>query len=110
MGHVCTLSRAPRTNETLPDFRKWCRVTRHPRVFHGLTGCQRTPGFGASQLGIRAKANDYLGSSVGVVISVVLIPASQLGIRAKVNDYLESSVGVFISLVLILASQHGIRA
>ena len=47
-----------------------------------------------SQLGIRAKVNDYLGSSVGVSISLVLIPASQLGIRAKVNDYLGSSVVV----------------
>ena len=54
--------------------------------------------------------NDYLGSSVGVVISVVLIPTSQLGIRAKVNDYLGSSVGVVISLVLIPGSQLGIRA
>ena len=54
-----------------------------------------------SQLGIKAKVNDYLGSSVGVVISLVLIPASQLGIRAKVNDYLGSSVGVVISVVLI---------
>ena len=39
----CTLGRTPRTKETLPDFREWCRVTRHPRVFHRLTGCQRTP-------------------------------------------------------------------
>ena len=38
----CTLGRAPRTKETLPDFREWCWVTRHPQVFHGLTGCQRT--------------------------------------------------------------------
>ena len=45
LGQVCTLGRAPRTKETLPDFRKWCRVTRHPRVFHRLTGCQRTLGF-----------------------------------------------------------------
>ena len=37
---------------------------------------------------------------MGVFISMVLIPASQLGIRAKANDYLGSSVGVFISLVL----------
>ena len=74
----CTLG----TKETLPDFREWCWVTRHPRVFRGLTGYQWTPGFGASQLGIRSKVNDYLGSSVGVVISVVLIPASQLRIRA----------------------------
>ena len=42
---LCTLGRAPRTKETLPDFREWRRVTRHPRVFRGLTGCQRTPGF-----------------------------------------------------------------
>ena len=61
-----------------------------------------------SQHGTGAKVNDYLRSSVGVVISLVLIPASQLGIRGKVNDYLGSSVGVVISLVLIPASQLGI--
>ena len=43
LGQVCTLGRAPRTKETLPNFREWCRVTRHSRVFRGLTGCQRTP-------------------------------------------------------------------
>ena len=42
------LGRAPRTKETLPDFLKWRRVTRHPLVFRGLTGSQRTPGIGAS--------------------------------------------------------------
>ena len=42
---VLYLGRAPRTNETLPDFRKKCRVTRHSRVFRGLTRSQRTPGF-----------------------------------------------------------------
>ena len=51
---VLYFGRAPRTKETLPDFLKWRRVTRHPLVFRGLTGSQRTPGFGASQLGIRA--------------------------------------------------------
>ena len=51
---VFYLGRAPRTKETLPDFLKWRRVTRHPLVFRGLTGSQQTPGFGASQLGIRA--------------------------------------------------------
>ena len=51
---VFHLDRAPRTKETLPDFLKWRRVTRHPLVCRGLTGSQRTPGFGASQLGIRA--------------------------------------------------------
>ena len=42
---VLYLGRAPRTKETLPDFLEKCRVTRHSRVFHGLTGSQRTPGF-----------------------------------------------------------------
>ena len=51
---VFYLGRAPRTKETLPDFLKWRRVTRPPLVFRGLTGCQRTLGFGASRLGIRA--------------------------------------------------------
>ena len=36
--------RTPRNKETLPDFLKWRRVTRHPLVFRGLTGSQRTPG------------------------------------------------------------------
>ena len=39
----CILGRAPRTKETLPNFCEWCRVTRHPRVFRRLTGCQRDP-------------------------------------------------------------------
>ena len=51
---VIYLGRAPCTKETLPDFLKWRRVTRHPLVFRRLTGSQRTPGFGVSQLGIRA--------------------------------------------------------
>ena len=45
---VLYLGRAPHTKETLPDFLKWRRVTRRPLVFRGLTGSQRTPGFGAS--------------------------------------------------------------
>ena len=60
------MGRVPRTRETLPDFHESCRVIRHSRVFRELTGCQRTPSIGVSQLGIRAKVNDYLGSSVGV--------------------------------------------
>ena len=78
LGQVLYLGRAPRTKETLLDFREWCRVTRYPRVFRGLTGYQRTPRFWS----FRAKVNDYLGSSVGVVISLVLIQASRLGIGA----------------------------
>ena len=46
---VMYLGRAPYTKETLPDFLKWRRVTRHPLIFRGLTGSQRIPGFGASQ-------------------------------------------------------------
>ena len=39
LGQVLYLGRAPRTKETLPDFREWSRVTRRPRIFHGLTSC-----------------------------------------------------------------------
>ena len=42
---ILYLGRAPRTKETLPDFREKCRVTRHSRALRGLTGSQRTPGF-----------------------------------------------------------------
>ena len=42
---VLYLGRAPRTKETLPDFREKCRVTRHSQVFRELTSSQRTPGF-----------------------------------------------------------------
>ena len=42
---ILYLGRAPHTKETLPDFREKCRVTRHSRVFRGLTGSQRTLGF-----------------------------------------------------------------
>ena len=45
LGQVLFLGRAPRTKETLANFRERCRVTRHLRVFRGLTGCQRTPEF-----------------------------------------------------------------
>ena len=38
------LGRAPRTKETLLDFRERCWAARHSRVFRGLTGSQRTPG------------------------------------------------------------------
>ena len=42
---VLYLGRALRTKETLSDFLKWRWVTRHPLVFRGLMGSQRTPGF-----------------------------------------------------------------
>ena len=38
LGQVLYLGRAPRTKETLPDFREKCRVTRHSRVFLRVDG------------------------------------------------------------------------
>ena len=63
---VLYLGRAPITKETLPDFREKCRVTRHSRVFRGLTGSQRTPGFWGvtawyQSLGIRIPREPGLG-------------------------------------------------
>ena len=46
---VLYLGRAPRPKETLPDFLKWRRVTRHPLVFRRLRVVNGPPGFGASQ-------------------------------------------------------------
>ena len=43
VGIGCILGRVPRTKETLFNFHEWCRVTRHPRIFRRLTGCQRDP-------------------------------------------------------------------
>ena len=37
---VLYLGRVPCTKETLPDFLKWRRVTRHPLVFRALTSCK----------------------------------------------------------------------
>ena len=76
------MGRAPRTRETLPDFVSRVGLPDIHEFSAGLRVVNEPPGFEASQLGIRAKVNDYLGSSVGVVISLVLIPASHLGIRA----------------------------
>ena len=51
LGKVCTLGRAPRTKETLPDFCELCRATRHSRVFRRFTGCQiDTPVLGRHSL------------------------------------------------------------
>ena len=35
---LCIPGRAPRTKETLPDFREKCRVTRHSRAFPRVDG------------------------------------------------------------------------
>ena len=44
LGQVVPWVELPVKRRLCPIFREWCRVTRHPRVFCGLTGCQRTPG------------------------------------------------------------------
>ena len=64
---VLYLGRAPRTKETLPDFREKCRVTRHLRVFRGLTGSQRTPGFWGVTVGLRLRD---VYSMVGTVLTI----------------------------------------
>ena len=57
---VLYLGRAPRTKETVPDFHEWRQVTRHPLVFHGLTGSQRTPGnLGCHRLAHGASAAQF---------------------------------------------------
>ena len=57
----------------LPAQRRLCPIFRSgvglPDIHEYSAGWRvvnEPPGFGASQLGIRAKVNDYLGSSVGV--------------------------------------------
>ena len=52
---VMYLGRAPRTKETLPDFREKCRVILHSRVFRRLTGSQRTPGVRPKKIPIFSK-------------------------------------------------------
>ena len=64
---VLYMGRALRTKETLPDFLKWRRVTRHPLIFRGLTGSQRTLGFWGvtawyQSLGIRIPRELGLGN------------------------------------------------
>ena len=69
LGQVCTLGIAPRIKETLPDFREWCRITRHSRVFRELTGCQQTPGFVASQVGFRRSSTAILKINLKTVFT-----------------------------------------
>ena len=71
---LCIPGRAPCIKETLPDFHEWRRVTRHPLVFRGLTGNQRTPGVWSviawyQSLGIRIPRELGFGypSPLGVV-------------------------------------------
>ena len=59
------MGRAPRTKETLPDFHEWCRVTRHPRLFRRLTGCQQTPRFwGVTPIECNCRLNSHDSESL----------------------------------------------
>ena len=62
---VLYLGRAPRTKETLPNFRDKCRSPDIHECFRGLTDSQRTPRFGASHweikgFGFRKCPRDFL--------------------------------------------------
>ena len=73
---LCTLGRAPHTTETLPDFHKWCRVTRHPRIFRRLTGCQRdTPVLGRhrNKLKIHTKPKPIQNPKIHTFISLLYL-------------------------------------
>ena len=63
--------RAPCTKETLPDFLKWRRVTRHPLVFRGLTGSQRATGFGASHGEYNIRRGFLLSSACDTLFSSI---------------------------------------
>ena len=72
IGTGCIFGRAPHIKETLPDFRELCRVTRHPRVFRELTGCQRdTPVMGHHMIGIEVSHNSRVPASEGNPVSSV---------------------------------------
>ena len=72
---VLYLDRAPRTKETLPNFLKWRRVTRRPLVLRGLTGSQRTPGFGASQIDFNVSVmNPIMSHGIDVPTPLAFIP------------------------------------
>ena len=90
------LGRAPRTKETLPDFREKCRVTRHSRVFRGLTGSQWTPGFGASQ--------SLQKSSIAFSRDVKEETAKRISIAAKIP--ITTNLGKYLGIPSITGRLH----
>ena len=86
LGQVLYLGRALRTKETMLDFPEWCRVTRHQRLFHGLTGSQRTPGFWGITLTIEREIEDAWSTrDMGVSSKREDHPSSSLGKRQKTS-------------------------
>ena len=93
---VFHLGRAPRTKETLPEFLKWRRVTRHPLVFRGLTGSQWTPGFwGVAEL----KLHRLLGHT--------LHPVSQLSLLISKGSHLRLVNSGSFDMVLVQTGLFG---
>ena len=86
---VLYLGRAPRTKETLSDFLKWRRVTRHPVVFRRLTGSQRTPGFGASQ---------QQSSKLTLITSLRKLDHQTLNSKILIHFFAKPYVVVFVFL------------
>ena len=84
---VLYLGRAPRTKETLPNFLKWSRVTRHPLVFRGLTGSQRTPGFWGVTLNMKFLEELRSSSDLGnfTILGRVNLKESRLGLELTWN-------------------------
>ena len=65
---VLYLGRAPRIKETLPNFLKWRRVTRHPLVFRRLTGSQRTHGFWG--VTVRVPYTIYISNKPKIILRI----------------------------------------
>ena len=80
---VFYLGRAPRTKETLPEFLKWCRVTRHPLVFRRLSSSQRILGNGASQNGSEGCLKCEL-SEGGLKLKISIVGDSPIDIHRRV--------------------------
>ena len=78
---VLYLGRAPRTKETLLDFREKCRVTRHSRVFCGLTGSQRTPG----DWGVRISSFGLTNGMEAIIPTEIRMPTIRAEIPEKAN-------------------------
>ena len=105
---VFHLGRVPRTKETLPDFIKWCRVTRYPLVFRGLTSSQRTPGLWGvtawyQSLGIRIPRElgfGYLSPLGGLRWSICIWEPMDIKLRLK--PWLRKSITTRCGLMLSL--------
>ena len=61
----------------------WHRVTRNPKEFHGLMGCQQDPRIWGVTTWYQSLGNDYLGgSNMGIHKYGLEASSSQLGIMS----------------------------